>query len=120
LLITLDSWFNKNLNVHWKSYKKLVMNREEVLQILRLHQDELKNLGVKSLELFGSVARNEANSDSDVDLLAELLEPMTLLQFISIKQYIEDLLNCSVDLGTKDTLHELLRETVIKQTIYVF
>jgi predicted nucleotidyltransferase len=96
------------------------MDREEVLQILRLHQDELKKLGVRSLELFGSVARNQANSDSDVDLLAELLEPMTLVQFISVKQYIEDLLNCSVDLGTKDTLHELLRETVMKGSVYVF
>ena len=36
------------------------MNREEVLQILRTHQQELKDLGVRSLELFGSVARNEA------------------------------------------------------------
>ncbi|MEI3649298.1 MAG: hypothetical protein V6D39_04800 [Dolichospermum lemmermannii FEM_B0920] len=40
------------------------MNREEVLQILRTHQQELKDLGVRSLELFGSVARNEARSDS--------------------------------------------------------
>lgn len=43
------------------------MNREEVLQILRTHQQELKDLGVRSLELFGSVARNEARPDSDVD-----------------------------------------------------
>ncbi|MFM7408024.1 MAG: nucleotidyltransferase family protein [Cuspidothrix sp.] len=42
--------------------------------MLRTHQQELKDLGVRSLELFGSVARNEAHSDSDVDLLAELSE----------------------------------------------
>ncbi|MFM7363217.1 MAG: nucleotidyltransferase family protein [Cuspidothrix sp.] len=66
------------------------MNREEVLQILRTHQQELQNLGVKSLELFGSVARNEAHSDSDVDLLAELSESMSLFQFIEAKLYIQD------------------------------
>ena len=64
------------------------MNREEVLQILRTHQQELKDLGVRSLELFGSVARNEAHSDSDVDLLAELSESMSLFQFIEAKLYI--------------------------------
>jgi len=96
------------------------MNREEVLQILRLHQDELKNLGVKSLELFGSVARNEANSDSDVDLLAELSETMSLFKFIEAKLYIQDLLNCTVDLGTKDALREHLRPAVIEESIYVF
>jgi len=96
------------------------MNREQVLQILRLHQDELRKLGVKSLELFGSVARNEANSNSDVDLLAELSESMSLFQFIKAKLYIQDLLNCDVDLGTKDALREHLRQPVIEESVYVF
>lgn len=96
------------------------MNREEVLQILRNHQDELKKLGVNSLELFGSVARNEANYDSDVDLLAELSESMSLFQFIEVKFYLQDLLNCAVDLGTKDALREHLRQPVIEDSVYVF
>lgn len=96
------------------------MNREEVLYILRSHQQELKNLGIQSLELFGSVARNEAHSDSDVDILAELSESMSLFQFIEAKLYIQDLLNCVVDLGTKDALREHLRQPVIGESIYVF
>ena len=96
------------------------MNREEVLEILRTHQQELKDLGVKSLELFGSVARNKATSNSDVDLLAELSESMSLFQFIKAKLYIQDLLNCQVDLGTKDALREHLRQTVIEESVYVF
>ena len=96
------------------------MNREEVLQILRTHQQELQNLGVKSLELFGSVARNEAHSDSDVDLLAELSESMSLFQFIEAKLYIQDLLKCPVDMGTKDTLREHLRQPILEDIVYVF
>jgi predicted nucleotidyltransferase len=96
------------------------MNREEVLQILRSHQEELEKLGVKSLELFGSVARNQAHADSDVDLLAELSESMSLFQFIKAKLYIQDLLNCPVDLGTKDALREHLRQSVIEDSVYVF
>ena len=96
------------------------MNREEVLQILRTHQQELQNLGVKSLELFGSVARNEARSDSDVDLLAELSESMSLFQFIEAKLYIQDLLKCPVDMGTKDALREHLRQPILEGIVYVF
>jgi uncharacterized protein len=59
----------------------MTMNREEVLQILRTHQQELKDLGVKSIELFGSVARNEARPDSDVDCLAEFSRPCYLGYF---------------------------------------
>lgn len=96
------------------------MNREEVLQILRTHQQELKNLGVISLELFGSVARNEAHANSDVDLLAALSESMSLFQFIEAKLYIQDLLKCKIDLGTKDTLREHLRQPILKDVVYVF
>jgi predicted nucleotidyltransferase len=45
------------------------MKRDEVLAILDAHREELQKLGVKSLSLFGSVARDEAHADSDVDLL---------------------------------------------------
>jgi predicted nucleotidyltransferase len=96
------------------------MNRDEVLQILRTHQQELKNLGVMSLELFGSVARNEAHANSDVDLLAELSESMSLFQFIEAKLYIQDLLKCEIDLGTKDALREHLRQAILEDVVYVF
>ena len=47
------------------------MKRDEVLAILAAHREPLQRLGVKSLTLFGSVARDEARPDSDVDLLVE-------------------------------------------------
>ncbi len=46
------------------------MKQEEVLLILAAHQEKLEKLGVKSLELFGSVTRNEATSESDVDFFS--------------------------------------------------
>ncbi|MEP1057222.1 nucleotidyltransferase family protein [Phormidium sp. FACHB-592] len=45
----------------------MVMKRDEVLSLVAAHQEELKQLGVKSLDLFGSVARDEARPESDVD-----------------------------------------------------
>ena len=48
------------------------MRRDEVLSIIAAHRDELRRMGVLSLSIFGSVARDEAGPQSDVDLLVEL------------------------------------------------
>jgi predicted nucleotidyltransferase len=47
------------------------MTRQETLEILERHKDRLKEFQVKALSLFGSVARNEAGSESDIDILVE-------------------------------------------------
>ncbi len=52
------------------------MQRDEVLAIVRANQEQLQQLGVKSLELFGSVARDRAKPDSDVDFLVDFSRPV--------------------------------------------
>jgi uncharacterized protein len=95
------------------------MRREQVLSILNVHQDELRALGVSSLEIFGSVARDEAMTNSDVDFLVEFSIEASLFDLFRVRHYLEDLLGCSVDLGTSDTLREPLRESVLKDAIRV-
>ncbi|MGB5593238.1 MAG: nucleotidyltransferase family protein, partial [Crocosphaera sp.] len=89
------------------------MKRDQVLGIIAKHREQLKQLGVKSLFLFGSVARDEANMNSDVDLLVEFNRTVGLFEFIEVKIYLEDILGCSVDLGTEKALKEHLREPVL-------
>ena len=96
------------------------MKKDDVLKIIAEHREQLEKLGVKSLLLFGSVARDEAGPDSDVDFLVELNREMGLFEFIKIRLYLEDILNCSVDLGTEDALRENLREPVLKDVINAF
>lgn len=96
------------------------MKRDQVLAIVTAHQEELKKLGVRSLDLFGSVARDEARPDSDVDFLVEFDQTAGLFQLFQVQFYLEDLLECSVDLGTRDSLREHLREPVSKDVIHVF
>jgi uncharacterized protein len=96
------------------------MKRDEVLAILAAHREPLRKLGVKSLFLFGSVARDEARSDSDVDLLVEFDQPGGLFQLLRVQYYLEDIIGCSIDLGTIDSLKEHLRVPVIKDMIYAF
>ena len=82
------------------------MKRDEVLAIIAAHREQLQKLGVKSLSLFGSVARDEAHTDSDVDLLVEFNQQGGLFQLLQVQYYLEDILECSVDLGTQDALKE--------------
>jgi uncharacterized protein len=96
------------------------MEKRQALEILTEHYTQLKAFGVKSLLLFGSVARDEARSDSDVDLLVEFDKPVGLLAFVGLQQYLEEILNCSVDLGTVDSLKPYLQTAVLQEAIRAF
>ncbi|MEQ9236229.1 nucleotidyltransferase family protein [Coleofasciculus sp. E2-BRE-01] len=96
------------------------MKRDKVLAILTAHREQLQNLGVKSLNLFGSVARDEADANSDVDFLVEFNRPGGLFQLLQVQYYLEDILGCAVDLGTQEALKEHLREPVLKDSIRAF
>ena len=96
------------------------MKRNEALDLLKSQQIKLKDFSVKSLTLFGSVARDEATSESDVDLLVEFEKPVGLLTFAGLQRYLETVLDSSVDLGTPDSLKPYLRETVMGEAIRVF
>ena len=96
------------------------MNRNEVLRILR---EQSKNLAerysIASLSLFGSVARDEAAADSDVDFLVEFKHPVGLFEFIELQQRLETILGCKVDLGTIRSLKPRLKEQVLREAIRV-
>ncbi|AFZ28683.1 DNA polymerase beta domain protein region [Gloeocapsa sp. PCC 7428] len=96
------------------------MRRDQVLSIVKLHREQLQQLGVDSLEIFGSVARDEAKSNSDVDFLVKFTEKGGLFQLFQVQHYLEEVLGCAVDLGTHDALREHLREPVTRDVIRVF
>lgn len=95
------------------------MTRDEILRLLGEHRPDLDRLGVKSLALFGSAARNEGGQASDVDLLVEFEGPETFDQYMALKFFLEDLLGCPVDLGSREALKPRLRPYVERDLIYV-
>lgn len=96
------------------------ITRDEVLQILREHQDRLnERFGVRSLALFGSVARDEATAASDVDLLVDFERPIGLFELFALQDELESILNCSVDVGTVDSLKPRIRAQVLEEAVYV-
>ena len=78
-------------------------------------------MGVRSLSVFGSVVRNEAGPGSDVDILVDFEEDahVGLFHLIGVKQYLEGILHCPVDLGTADTLREPIRERAMREAVRV-
>ena len=96
------------------------MSRQEVLSTLRAQQAVLHaRFGVARLALFGSVARDEAGQDSDVDLLVEFDRPVGLFRFMELQSHLEDLLGCGVDLGTPQSLKPRIRDRVLAEAVDV-
>lgn len=96
------------------------MKQDAVLQTLKQKHAELtKQFGVKSLLLFGSVARNESTPSSDVDLLVEFNRPVGYFGLFALQDYLEKLLGCPVDLGTPDSLKPHIKERVMGELIRV-
>jgi predicted nucleotidyltransferase len=100
--------------------KSVTLERAKVLGLLRDRRSELRSLEVRSLWLFGSVARDEATPNSDVDVLVAFDRPVGMFAFARLHSYLESLLGCKVDLGTPDSLKPHLQETVIREAIHVF
>lgn len=90
--------------------KELLSHREQILQIASKY-------GASNIQLFGSVARQDNTSESDIDFLVELDTHRTLLDQIALIQDLEDLLGCQVDVVEPDCLHEAIRSQVLQEAI---
>ena len=97
------------------------MKLKEAQRVLSARRARLKDYHVKSLAVFGSVARDEACGASDIDLLVEFEDGarIGLFELIELKQFLEGLLGCSVDLGTPDALRPRIRDRVLREAVRV-
>ena len=96
------------------------MNRDKVLAALRQHKQALREqFDVTGLALYGSFARDQADSDSDVDILVRFDGPATSKSYFGTLFYIEDLLGRRVDLVTDKALRPELRPFVEQDALDV-
>ena len=93
------------------------MNLEPVMNRIRAacHAKNVAMLGI-----FGSVARGEDTSNSDIDLLVRLNKPVGFVEFIALEDTFKEILGRNVDLATESSLHPLIRKNVLAdlQVIY--
>ena len=94
----------------------------EILAALATLEKPLRERGLKSLAVFGSVIRGEARTDSDIDVLVDV-EPdvrFSLIDLVALKDFLEDRLNRKVDVVTKSGLESTIRDRVLSEAESVF
>ncbi len=84
--------------------------RDEILRIAEEH-------GAHNVRVFGSVARGEATEDSDVDFLIDLEPGRTLLDLGGLLMALQELLDCSVDVGQAESVRPELRERIFGEAV---
>jgi hypothetical protein len=94
------------------------MRQREILEILARHRDELREYGVESLALFGSVSRGEETAESDVDILVEFFRPVGMLAFIRLQHRLAEILGRRVDLVTPKALRPAWRERILNEAVH--
>ena len=93
---------------------------DQLKEILRGQKKVLREeYGVSEIGLFGSYIRGEAKKDSDLDVLVKINRRMGLLKFISIENYLSDLLGVRVDLVMKDVLKPAIGKHILSEVVYV-
>jgi uncharacterized protein len=94
------------------------MSLDEILQTKR--EDILRiatTYGAYNVRVFGSVARGEADSESDVDLLVDMEPGRSLFDLGGLLMDLQDLLGCNVDVVTEDGLRDRIRKRVLKEAV---
>lgn len=98
------------------------MNREEIIEKLKEILPTVQGkYHVKSLGVFGSVARGDDTEASDVDILVEFDEQAVIgfFAFVRMEKFLSDALGRKVDLVTKRALKPVIKEDILSETIYV-
>jgi hypothetical protein len=97
-----------------------VLGMEEVKELLRTHAQTLRDkYGIRVVGIFGSYSRGTQKKKSDIDLIAELDRPISLLELVGAQIYLSEILQKKVDLVAKDDLREELKKEILDNTIYL-
>lgn len=98
------------------------MHRETAIDLIRSHEGELRALGVASCALFGSVARGDAGTGSDVDIAVRLDEArrLTLFDLAEVNHRLEVMLGTKVDLVSEGSLRPRFRARIEADRVHVF
>jgi predicted nucleotidyltransferase len=93
---------------------------DEIRTIIRQHRDILaEKYGVAVVGVFGSYVRGEQKGQSDIDLLVDILQPISLLELVGAEIYLSEVLSAKVDLVPKRDVREELRETIFAEAFAI-
>lgn len=93
--------------------------KNDVEQIKKKALPILKKAGITRSSIFGSYVRGEAKVTSDIDILVDAPEGMTLFDFVGLQQELERVLGKKVDLGEFSTLKPRIKDNVLSQQVRI-
>ncbi|MGQ0663344.1 MAG: HepT-like ribonuclease domain-containing protein [Pseudomonadota bacterium] len=98
------------------------MTRDQAIRILHDHAGEIRARGVTRLALFGSTVRGGARADSDVDLLVDIdrRRKFSLLDQAGLQIFLGEMLDCEVEVATRDGLKPFLKDNILAEAVEVF
>ena len=97
------------------------MERQDIIELVKRHEQEIRARGITRLELFGSTARADARDDSDVDVVVDI-EPdrkFSLIDLASLRVLLCDVLGRETDVVIREDLRPRFREEIERDTIRV-
>ncbi len=96
------------------------MTKQELEKKLAAYRSELRKMGVVSLAVFGSVARNESTQQSDIDLLVDFDSDVGLFHLFKIQHRLEEIIGVpKIDLIQTGAIHPALREQILAEAVNV-
>jgi hypothetical protein len=100
------------------------MTREEAVRLLQENMDTIRSYGVRRIGLFGSVVRDEATEESDVDVVVEFEEGKALMKnVLGLIDFLEELFGREIDLLTPDGIETIripyIKREIKKELIYI-
>ncbi len=96
------------------------LNFDYFIKTLELLKPELKEkFKVKAIGFFGSYVRGEQNNTSDLDILIDFYEPISLFRFIELEDFLSQQLRVKVDLVMRDALKPRIKDSILNEAIYV-
>jgi hypothetical protein len=97
------------------------MTLDDVRRAVDAERESLRSRGVRGLYVFGSVARGDALSGSDVDVLIEVEDgaPFSILDLVHIKDRLSGVFGTAADVHLKDGLHWRIRDDVLREAVQV-
>lgn len=91
-----------------------------VKEIIKKNKRTLeKNYKVKVLGIFGSYSRGNPHKGSDIDILVKFSETPDFFEFIKLEEFLQNLLGIRVDLVTPNALKPMIKNEILKETIFI-
>ncbi len=91
------------------------MRKRTAIELIARRAEDIRSLGVERLYLFGSTARDEANAASDVDVFVDYRNGFSLFELAGLRDLLSDILGTEADVTTRDGLHPLLKDNILKE-----